>query len=146
MPTHTNRNLSDSSIVYTVTMSDATRVLTGQIAPAPQAFLRPLSALAILVIDWWLFGGVAVSFGLGLLFELTIGAMLAAAVVAIFQTRAGDPKWYWKSLLAAAIVGVPTPVAGTSYALVVLGLAGIKEAMDVIRGEQTPPSPQAPRR
>jgi hypothetical protein len=122
-------------------MADTARVLTGQIEPAPQPFLRPLSALAILVIDWWLFGGVALSFGIGELFELTIGAMLAASVVAILQTRAGDRKWFWKSLLAAFIVGVPTPVAGTSYAIMVLGLAGIREAMDLIRGMQSPQVP-----
>lgn len=123
-------------------MEDATRVLTGQVEPAAQAFLRPLSALAILAIDWWLFGGTAVTFGLGFFFELTVGAVLAASIVAMLQSRAGDRKWYWKSLLAAFIVGVPTPVAGTSYALVVLGLAGIKEAMDVIRGMQSSPAPQ----
>ncbi|HZO56092.1 MAG TPA: hypothetical protein VFB63_25515 [Bryobacteraceae bacterium] len=122
-------------------MEDAARVLTGNVEPAAQPFLRPLSALTILAIDWWLFGGVAVTFGLGLLFELTIGALLAAAFVAMLQMRSGDRKWYWKALLAAFIVGVPTPVAGTSYALVVLGLAGIKEAMDVIRGVQTPQTP-----
>ena len=129
-------------------MEDAARVLTGQVEPAAQPFLRPLSALAILAIDWWLFGGVAVTFGLGLLFEITIGAVLAACIVAMLQSRSGDRKWFWKSLLAAFIVGVPTPVAGTSYALVVLGLAGIKEAMDVIRGmqsHQVPPRSAPPR-
>lgn len=124
-------------------MEEAARVLTGQVEPAAQPFLRPLSALSILAIDWWLFGGTAVSFGLGFFFELTVGAVLASALVAMLQNRSGDRKWFWKALLAGFVVGVPTPVAGTSYALVVLGLAGIKEAMDVIRGVQ---SPQAPRR
>ncbi|MEP7363193.1 MAG: hypothetical protein ABI972_08055 [Acidobacteriota bacterium] len=125
-------------------MEDAARVLIGEVEPAPQPFLRPLSALAILAIDWWLFGGVALTFGLGLFFELTIGAVLAAVMVAMLQSRSGDKKWFWKALLAAFIVGIPTPVAGTSYALVVLGLAGIKEAMDVIRGMQSSPAAHRP--
>ena len=118
--------------------------MTGQVEPQAQPFLRPLSALSILAIDWWLFGGSAVTLCLGLFFELTIGAVLAACTVAMLQSRSGDRKWSWKALLAGFIVGVPTPVAGTSYALVVLGLAGIKEEMDVIRGMQS--SPAAPHR
>ncbi|MBN8734108.1 MAG: hypothetical protein J0L64_26460 [Acidobacteria bacterium] len=127
-------------------MTDATRVLTGHVEPAAQPFLRPLSALAILAIDWGLFGGTAITLGLGVLIELTLGAMLAACVVAILQTRAGDRKWYWKSLLAAAVVGIPTPIAGTSYAFVVLSLAGVKEAIDLIRGERNPQSQMPPPR
>jgi hypothetical protein len=121
-------------------MEDAGRVLTGQVEPAAQPFLRPLSALSILAIDWFLFGGTAATFGLGFFFELTMGAVLASCIVAMLQSRGGDRKWFWKALLAGFVVGVPTPVAGTSYALVVLGLAGIKEAMGVIRAMQGSPA------
>ena len=124
-------------------MADGNRVFTGHVEPASTAFLRPLSALTILVIDWPLFGGTAVTLGLGMVFELFFGAILAASVVAILQTRAGDPRWYWKSLLAAGVVGIPTPVAGTSYAVAVLSLAGVKGALDLLRGEK-PAQPQPP--
>jgi hypothetical protein len=101
-----------------------------------QPFLRPLSAVAILVMDWWLFGGSALSFGLGTIFELTVGAVLAGSIVAFLQSRAGDRKAPWKGLLAGAIVGFPMPVAGTTLAVMVLGLAGVRSMMDLIKGEE----------
>ena len=73
-------------------------------------------------------------------------AFVAAAmlIVATLPSQADTGTVRFRVGSAGFIVGVPTPVAGTSYALVVLGLAGIREAMDVIRGMQS--SPAAPHR
>lgn len=101
--------------------------------------LHPLSAVAILVLDWLFFGGNALTaLALSPLW-IVAGAGVAAATVYWLQTRRShDPPRaaLLKALVAAVLVGVPFPIAGTFAGAGVLAAAGLKR-LQLGRGRTT---------
>jgi hypothetical protein len=91
--------------------------------------LHPLTGLAILGLDWLLFGGELLS---GFLLEPLLSPLgaLAGFMSAFLIERRYAGRSLGRSLLAAlfaaAVVGVPWPVSGTLIGLAVLMLSGLR--------------------
>ncbi|HMI90537.1 MAG TPA: hypothetical protein VK509_04195 [Polyangiales bacterium] len=91
--------------------------------------LHPLTGLAILGLDWLLFGGELLS---GFLLEPLLSPLgaLAGFISTFLIERRYAGRSFGRSVLAAlfaaAVVGVPWPVSGTLIGLAVLMLSGLR--------------------
>lgn len=93
-----------------------------------RTLLHPASGAVILLLDWLLFSGNALSLGLSTPFIALLGFVLGSLITARIQRTYGtDPigKSWLKGLGAGVAVGVPWPVAGTAVGGLVLTLSGL---------------------
>ncbi len=96
--------------------------------PLSRSFLHPYAGIAILVLDWLLFSGNVLTFGLTTPILALIGFLLgfvATFLIQLQQARDTLLAAITKGLLAGILVGIPTPIAGTLVGGLILALAGL---------------------
>jgi hypothetical protein len=93
------------------------------------SLLHPLSGLAMLGLDWLLFGGELLS---GFVLEpllAPLGALAGFSATFMIERRYAG-RAIGRSLLAAlfgaVVVGVPWPISGTLVGIIVLALSGLR--------------------
>lgn len=98
--------------------------------PPSSTFLHPASGLLILGLDWVLFSGSVLSFGLSAPALGVLGLVLGTVGTGWLQATYGRDsrlKSLLKGLLGGLIVGVPLPIAGTAVGGAVLALSGLNQ-------------------
>ena len=88
------------------------------------------SGASILAIDWLLFSGNIAAGGLATFLSMALGFTLGGLSTGLIQHFvAGDslPKSVTKALVAGVLVGLPTPVAGTTLGGAILALSGLSK-------------------
>jgi hypothetical protein len=91
--------------------------------------LHPLSGVAMLGLDWLLFGGELLS---GFVLEpllAPLGALAGFAATFMIERRyAGRPlgRSVLAALFGALVVGLPWPISGTFVGMIVLALSGLR--------------------
>jgi hypothetical protein len=94
------------------------------------SFLHPLTGLAMLGLDWLLFGGELVSGFVSEPLLVPLGAV-AGFASAFWIERRYAKRGVGRSVLAALfgglVVGVPWPIGGTFVGLIVLALSGLRK-------------------
>jgi hypothetical protein len=93
------------------------------------SLLHPLTGLAMLGLDWLLFGGELVSGFLSEPVLIPLGALAGFASTFWIERRYAK-RGFGRSVLAALfgglVVGVPWPISGTFIGLIVLALSGLR--------------------
>lgn len=82
----------------------------------------------MLVVDWLFFAPEAATFEVAAIITSPLAFIITAAGVFWIQRRKGlDPigAALWKALLGGFIAGIPTSIAGTIFATLVLSLSGL---------------------
>jgi len=75
--------------------------------------LHPLTALALFVVDWMLFGEEIATAGIGWVISLPVGMMLGLAAILIQKYAYKDETMpaVAKGLLAGLLTAIPTPLS-----------------------------------
>lgn len=97
-------------------------------ARPPRQWLHPLSGAALLGFDWLVFTSGWLTALVALPLASVCAALATAAIVWWAQRRDGDgpSRAAFKAFVAAALVAVPLPIAGTAVGTAVLTLSGLR--------------------
>lgn len=125
-----------SQTPHTRTARDVTSMGPGQMETTFQgatersdgSLLHPASGLVILGFDWMLFPGSVVSAGVLMPLMCMLGFLIGGAVVALVQYhRSSDDfgKALTKGVVSGLLVGIPTPIVGTTAGLGVMAISGL---------------------
>ena len=97
--------------------------------PASASFLlNPLSGMLILVLDYAFFGGELVTAGLGLPLACLIAFILSGTGVYLVQRMIEEEprgRALTKAFISGVITGAPTPIFGTVFGTLILGVSGL---------------------
>jgi hypothetical protein len=92
-------------------------------------FFHPLSAALMLFIDLSFFGVDAITIGFSLFFTIFLAFLITFTGVFLIQKKM-EHNSFLQSFLKASLLGIaaglPTPIAGTAFGVIILALAGIK--------------------
>lgn len=102
--------------------------------------LHPLAALALIVIDWMLFGEEIATGGIGLIVSMPVGFLLGLATILIQRHACKDPKSIAtaKGLVAGVLTAIPTPLS--SLGLLPMAAFGAISALASKQRKLTPVS------
>ena len=98
--------------------------------------LHPLSGLAMLGLDWLLFGSEALSDFLLEPWLVPIGAVLgfiATFAIERFYARRGWKRSLLAAIFGGCVVGAPLPVGGTVVGLLVIALSGLRRTAKLLK-------------
>lgn len=96
--------------------------------PSGSFILHPLSGLLILVLDYTCFGGEVVTVGLGLLLTCLMAFVLAGTGIFLVQRMIEEEpfgKALAKAFVGGLVTGAPTPIFGTIFGTLILGVSGL---------------------
>lgn len=96
------------------------------------SLLHPASGLVILGLDWMLFPGSVVSGGVLMPLMCMLGFLIGGAVVALVQYhRSSDDfgKALTKGVVGGLLIGVPTPIVGTTAGIGVMAISGLQRLL-----------------
>ncbi len=89
---------------------------------------HPVTGLVVLGLDWAMFGGSTLTFGLTLFFFSILGFLAGSAATTLVQRLFAKDSWgtsLMKGVIGGLVVGAPFPIAGTALGGFILAVCGL---------------------